>query len=191
MVVATVPQPYEAPLRPQLTGTTVAPTGGATDRRRLGGCHDPSPKNDGCGACSHSYSLHRPWANTAASRPSNAAATSRDAATATRVDPSLAPVARSLAMEWSALGLGPGEMATVARHPHRHRYRDRPSPEPPSPPRALEDRTAAARWGPVWRTALGRPESRRRKGTDCALPHTPCPCCCRRASWSALRCWRA
>jgi len=75
MVVATVPQPYEAPLRPQLTGTTVAPTGGATDRRRLGGCHDPSPKNDGCGACSHSYSLHRPWANTAASRPSNAAAT--------------------------------------------------------------------------------------------------------------------
>jgi len=125
MVVATVPQPYEAPLRPQLTGTTVAPTGGAIDRRRLGGCHDPSPKNDGCGACSHSYSLHRPWANTAASRPSNAAATNRDSTTATRVDRSLAPVARSLAMEWSALGLGPGEMATVARHPHRHRYRYR------------------------------------------------------------------
>ena len=59
MVVATVPQPYEAPLRPQLTGTTVATTGGAIDRRRLGGCHDPSPKNDGCGACSYSYSLHR------------------------------------------------------------------------------------------------------------------------------------
>ena len=75
MVVATGPQPYEAPLRPQLTGTTVATTGDAIDRRRLGGCHDPSPKNDGCGACSHSYSLHRPWANTAASRPYNAAAT--------------------------------------------------------------------------------------------------------------------
>jgi len=26
MVVATVPQPYEVPLRPQLTGTTVATT---------------------------------------------------------------------------------------------------------------------------------------------------------------------
>jgi len=125
MVVATVPQPYEVPLRPQLTGTTVATTGDAIDRRRLGGCHDPSPKNDGCGACSHSYSLYRPWANTAASRPSNAAATNRDSTTATRVDRSLAPVARSLAMEWSALGLGPGEMATVARHPHRHRYRYR------------------------------------------------------------------
>ena len=49
----------------------------------------------------------------------------RTPTTATRVDPSLAPVARSLAMEWSALGLGLGEMATVARHPHRHRYRYR------------------------------------------------------------------
>ena len=31
------------------------------------------------------------------------------------MDPSLAPVARSLAMEWSALGLGPGETAVVGR----------------------------------------------------------------------------
>ena len=43
MVVATGPQPYEAPLRPQLTGTTVATTGaGRSDcRRRASGSSVP------------------------------------------------------------------------------------------------------------------------------------------------------
>jgi len=97
-----------------MSATGCAPAGeapGTAWRRR----YDPSPRNDGCGACSHRYLRHRAWANAAASRPSNAAATNRDAATATWVDPSLAPVARSLAMEWSALGLGPGAMAVVDR----------------------------------------------------------------------------
>jgi hypothetical protein len=87
---------------------------------RPGWRHDPSPKNDGCCARSHSYSRHRPWANAAASRSSNAAATNRDATTATRVDPSLATIARTLAMEWSALGLGPGETAVVDRAGSRY-----------------------------------------------------------------------
>ena len=102
----------------------------------IGGCHDTSTKNAG-GACNHGASRCRPWAAHAATsgRPSsgwsssgpsaNAAATTRDATTTAPWSTSLALVARALALEWSALGLGLRKMVVVARHPRRHRYRYR------------------------------------------------------------------
>jgi len=87
------------------------------------GCHDTSTKY-GRRARNHGSFRRRPWATTnahadtserssgrppATSGPSaNAAATSRDTAAATRWTPSLALVARSLALEWPTLGLGSG-----------------------------------------------------------------------------------
>src|SRR6516162_6755115 len=75
----------------------------------IGGCRDASTKNDG-GTRNHGFSRSRPRATNAhadTSGPSpNAAATSRDAAAATQRTASLALVARSLALEWTSMGLG-------------------------------------------------------------------------------------
>ena len=84
-------------------------------------------------ARNHGASPCRPWAAhvatgwSSARRPTsgraspgrsgpsaNAAATTRDTTTTTPWCPSLALVGRALALEWSALGLGPRKMAVVA-----------------------------------------------------------------------------
>jgi hypothetical protein len=88
------------------------------NRGRGDDAHDTPTKNPG-GTCNYDSSRCRSWTTSAprasATNPrpaANVAATQREASIATRRwPPALALVARSLALEWSSLGLGPGPMA--------------------------------------------------------------------------------